>query len=216
MAWLFQDSRQKAKLGSKAPWSVGWYDPNGKKRSERVGLKTRAKNRAREIEGQLQAGVYENAARKEWAEFRDEYDQKILSGLSVGSRISSQIAFKHFTRMVSPRFVRDIQTATIDEFTSKRRTEQGLKKESIISPATVNKELRSIEAALRIAHDWEYITKVPKFKMLREPDKIPLYVTPEHFASIYQACEHAERPATDAYTAAEWWRALLVFIYMTG
>ena len=25
-AWLFQDNRQKAKLGDKCPWSVGWFD----------------------------------------------------------------------------------------------------------------------------------------------------------------------------------------------
>ncbi len=26
-AWIFQDHRQKHKLGDKAPWSVGWIDP---------------------------------------------------------------------------------------------------------------------------------------------------------------------------------------------
>ena len=28
-AWLFQDHRQKQKLGDEAPWSVGWIDPEG-------------------------------------------------------------------------------------------------------------------------------------------------------------------------------------------
>ena len=57
---------------------------------------------------------------------------------------------------------------------------------------------------------------VPTFHTLREPKKLPLYVTPEHFAAIYQACEVAVAPATSNYSAADWWRAMLMFAYMTG
>ncbi len=35
-AWLFQDTRQKQKLGDACPWSVGYYDPDGKKKSKRL------------------------------------------------------------------------------------------------------------------------------------------------------------------------------------
>ena len=44
-AWLFQDHRQKVKLGEdKCPWSVGWIDPEGKRRSKRIGSKTQPSN----------------------------------------------------------------------------------------------------------------------------------------------------------------------------
>ncbi|HUT12959.1 MAG TPA: tyrosine-type recombinase/integrase [Thermoguttaceae bacterium] len=104
----------------------------------------------------------------------------------------------------------------IDQYVAKRRTERGLKKESVVSPATVNKELRHIKAVLRVANEWGYLPVVPRFRMMKEPQKLPTYVTPEHFAAIYQACDTAGRPKGQPYSPADWWRALLVFTYMTG
>lgn len=57
---------------------------------------------------------------------------------------------------------------------------------------------------------------VPKFRMVKEPGKLPRYVTPEHFALIYTACNVAVRPEGLPYPAETWWQALLVFNYMTG
>ena len=57
------------------------------------------------------------------------------------------------------------------------------------------------------------MTKVPKIRMPKAPVKLPTYVTPEHFAEIYKACESARRPAN---MPADWWRALMIFGYMTG
>ena len=54
-AWLFQDNRQKTRLGDKCPWSVGWFDPDGKK-SKRIGCKSNAEKFARKIEGQARRG----------------------------------------------------------------------------------------------------------------------------------------------------------------
>ena len=39
-AWLFQDTRQKQKHCEKAPWYVGFYDPDGKKVRKRIGSKS--------------------------------------------------------------------------------------------------------------------------------------------------------------------------------
>ena len=66
-AWTFQDHRQKKKLGDKAPWSAGWIDPEGSKRSKRIGSKSRAEKYARKKEGELAAGTYQNESRKHWA-----------------------------------------------------------------------------------------------------------------------------------------------------
>jgi hypothetical protein len=42
-AWTFQDTKQKQKLGeSKCPWSVGWMDSEGRRRSKKVGSKSLA------------------------------------------------------------------------------------------------------------------------------------------------------------------------------
>ncbi len=86
----------------------------------------------------------------------------------------------------------------------------------MISPASVNKEIRHLKAALRIAKEWGYLAEVPKCRMLKEPGKLPTYVTGEHFAGIYAACDQAKLPDDQPYPAVDWWRGLVVTAYMTG
>jgi integrase len=55
--------------------------------------------------------------------------------------------------------------------------------------------------------------------MVKEPFKLPIYVTPADFAVIYdKACELARLPEEcgPGYAARDWWRALVVTGYMTG
>jgi integrase len=52
--------------------------------------------------------------------------------------------------------------------------------------------------------------------MLKEPGKLPTYVTPEHFAKLHGACDEARLPDDQPFTAADWWRGLLMTGYMTG
>jgi integrase len=73
-----------------------------------------------------------------------------------------------------------------------------------------------LKAALRKAQEWGYLPAVPKFHMIREPKKLLGYVTPEHLAAMYAACDVATAPTGAHYSAADWWRALLMFAYMTG
>jgi integrase len=77
-------------------------------------------------------------------------------------------------------------------------------------------ELRHLRAVLRVANEWGYLPKMPRIRMVKEPQKLVRYVTPEHFAAIYAACDAAQRPQSKVYSAADWWRAFLVYLYMTG
>ena len=89
----------------------------------------------------------------------------------------------------------------------------------MVSPATINKDLRHIKAALHVAQEWGYLPDMPKIRMVKEPQRLPSYVTPEHFDLIYsRACDLAKLPENpgQAYTAADWWKAVVVTAYMTG
>ena len=216
-AWKFQDARQKKKLGeSKCPWSVGWIDPDGTRRSKKIGSNSMAEKFRKKIEGQLAAGTYEGYSRKPWADFRKEYEEKIVPGLAVKTRDCIATSLCHFQRIIKPRKVAGIKTSTIDDFVTKRKMEPGRKLGAAVSPATVNHNLRHTKAALRVAHDWGYLPKVPKFRKVREPEHIGPVITPEHFQVIYEACDVAVMPKGLTCEPAEWWRALLLFLLSTG
>jgi integrase len=212
----FSGHSAEAQIGRQCPWSVGWFDLDGKKKSKRIGAHSLAEKLARKIEGQLAAGTYQSESRKKWKQFADEYEADLAARADPGTRRVAVDALKRFAKLIKPDRVDRIRTKTIDQFVALRRAERGRVPGSTVSVATVNKELRHLKAALRKAREWGYLPAVPTFHMLKEPKKLPLYVTPEHFAAIYQACEIAAAPATSNYSAADWWRALLMFLYMTG
>jgi integrase len=222
--WIFQQKKEITKKGADAAsWYVGWYDLQGKRHSESCGSGSRGKNaaekRLRRIQSELDTGIHEPNNRKLWTEFQTEYEEKILSGLAPKTNDAAIDSLGHFLRISKPGRVQSIKTAMIDEFISKRRLEAGLKPGSVVSPATINKDLRHIKAALRIAKEWGYLPEVPKIRMVKEPQKLPTFVTPEHFDLIYtKACDLARFPdeQEQRYTSADWWKALVVTAYMTG
>jgi integrase len=220
-AWIFQRNEQVRDMGEdKAPWYVGWYDPDGRRHKESCGAGFRgqkqAEKRKRQIENDLMTGTYQMNVKKMWADFRKEYSERVVSGLAVRSRPQVETSLGHFERIVRPVRVFALTSAHVDQFVAERRKDPGQKHGSTVSPATVNHDLRHVKAALRVAVDWGYLGRMPKFRMEREPRRLPTYVTGEHFALIYAACESATMPRHLPYPTAAWWRGLVVFGYMTG
>ena len=214
-SWLFQDHRRKEKLGDKCPWSVGWFE-DGRKRSKKVGCRSLAEKFARKLEAQAEAGTLQSDSRIRWKRFRTEWETRIGDGMEPQTRRCTINALDHFERIAKPGQVQKIRTQTLDEYIARRRLEPGKKKCSTVALATINKELRHLRAVLRIANEWGYLPKMPRVRMVKEPQKLVRYVTPEHFAAIYAACDAAKRPRSDVYAPADWWRAHLTFLYMTG
>ena len=213
--------RQVEKHGSKAAWYVGWVDPNGTRKQKKCGSGTRgrklAERMADQIHSQLITGTYESEERKSWADFRAKYDEQILAGMGSNSRTTAMRSLANFERVAKPRLVKSITTEAVDKFVAKRRKEPGARKGTKTSPATINRDLRYLRAALRKARAWKFISDVPEFTFLREQTKIPTYVPPAHFAAIYEACENASRPSDlPNLNPADWWRAIVVTAFMTG
>ena len=154
-------------------------------------------------------GTYHRSEGKvTWQRFREEYEKKILCGLSARSQAEVKYALAHFERLINPKRIPAITTRVIDEFRSLRRKERGKKKGELVSPATVNKDLRHLKAALRVAVEWEYLAKAPIFHFEKEFGSIPTYFSAGHFAAVYHACDQAKLPMDLPYPASDWWRAL--------
>jgi integrase len=219
-AWIFQDHRQKQRLGDKCPWSVGWIDPDGKRRSKKLGSKSAAEKYARKTEGQLASGTYESKKNTSWESFKQEYLDRGMPGAAPRTVESAESAIDHFEKLIKPVRVNAITSRTFAEYVALRTTppavEEGKDPRPPISPATVNKELRHLRAIVRKAHKWGYLPKLPEIDFLKEHGKLPTYVSPEHFAKLYQHADAARWPADGHYDAADWWRALFVMAYLTG
>ncbi len=220
-AWVYQDSKQLKKHGPElAAWYVGWLDPDGKRKCQSCGKGAKGKQAAgrlrEKIAAELLTGTYDDVSRKTWADFRQEYGEKILPGLDYENRRLTETALNHFEAIVRPGKIGTIKTATIDEYIAKRRKQRGKAKGSTVSRATINKELRHLRAVLRKAAKWGWLPAVPDFAFLREQVKLPTFVSGDEFARLYLACDQAKTPRGLAFPAADWWRALIVMAYMTG
>jgi integrase len=204
----------------KASWYVGWFEPSGRRKGKSCGPGYHGKQKAdklrRRIEAQLMTGTYQSQVNTTWGAFRQRYEEKVVAGLSANTRKSAKASLDAFQRHVKPRRVYRIATATVDDFIAKRRADPGGKKGSTVSAHTINHDLRHIKAALRVAKEWGLLPTLPKFRMERAPKGLPTYVTGDHFAAIYAACDKARFPRGQPYPAGDRWRALVVMGYMTG
>jgi integrase len=152
-----------------------------------------------------------------------------MAKMKEGNRTETAFALKCFERIIGPKRVSAITTQDIDEYVAKRSAEtkgstvregKGPQKRkrttNRISPASVNKELRYLRAALRKANKWGLLPQLPEFTFLKVPVKVPTFISPEDFAALYDAAPKATRPDSQFFPAGDWWRALLVTAYMTG
>jgi len=102
-------------------------------------------------EAELTTGTYEDRSRTLWSDFVKEYRERILPSLDTRTRDEINAVLAHFERLVKPGRVFTLVTADVDRFIALRRKEQGKKVDSLVSPATVNNELRHLRAALGVA-----------------------------------------------------------------
>ena len=104
--------------------------------------------------------------------------------MKPGTRHETLLALRYFERLIKPKRLGQITTWTIDDYKANRRKEPGRRRGDLISPATLNKELWGIRSVLGVAQNYGYLREKPKFKMLKEPYKLPIFVTPELFAAM--------------------------------
>jgi integrase len=217
-AWLFQDARQKQKLGEdKCPWSVGWLDPNGRRRSKRIGSKSMAEKYRVKKMGELANGlIVPGCNRAKWSEVKELFLAHTRTHCRRSTLVDYTAVVTKFELLASPKRAEDITRAMIDRYIEQRRAERAKEEKSALSPGTINKELRVLRAMVNLAAEEGLLTKAPTVRLLKEPEREVVFITDEQFAELYKAADTMTRPADRHYTPGEWWRALLVFLYTTG
>ncbi|HEY2838330.1 MAG TPA: phage integrase SAM-like domain-containing protein, partial [Pirellulales bacterium] len=177
-AWTYQDFKQVAKYGAdKASHYVGWVDPKGRRKCKSCGPgsagRRAAERMAEKITAQMLTGTYDDRSKRTWQAFVDDYTDKVLKPMKPGSRSARETTLKHFKRLAKPTLVGAIDTKQIDGYIAARKLDR-----KVISPSTINHELRELRAVLRKAAKWGYLAQTPEFNFQKEPKKLTTYVTP--------------------------------------
>lgn len=165
---------------------------------------------AERIKAELLTGTYQREMKVAWRDFVEAYMKNVATNNRSNSLKEIRRAFRNVERILKPKLVASVTSERIASFVTKRREERGKKPGSKVSPTTVNCDLRNLKAALNVAHEWGMIDSVPKIRLLKEPKKLPTFVSAEHFAAMYRSAEIANKPREVPYPFADWWRALLV------
>jgi integrase len=119
------------------------------------------------------------------------------------------IALRLFRRTARPRDLAGVTRAVLEDFTV-ARLRQGA------APATVNRDLRHLKAALNWAARRGLIARIPDFTglFLRVPKKKPVVMPDRDFLAIVAAAEAPDTPVTRR--SGRWWRTFLYLGYYLG
>lgn len=221
MASVRQIKSQVDKHGAdEAAWLCFWRDPDGKQHSKSFGKgragKRHANSFARTIEAELHLKTYARKSETTWDSFYREYCDSVVSQLSPSHGETTLRSLAPFVRIAKPRRMSAIDTRMLDSFISERKKERGREVGSTLSPAALHKELRYIRAALRIARDWGYITRLPKFRFPRVPETVKPWISLDEFGRVYDHCDAADLPVVPNVDTGDWWRAFVTTLFMTG
>lgn len=119
------------------------------------------------------------------------------------------IALRIFRRTACPRALSNVTRAVLEDFTI-ARLRQGA------APATVNRDLRHLRAALNWAARRDLVDRLPDFKgiFLRTPKSKPTVMPEQDFMAIVAVAEAVDTPVSRRSGA--WWRTFLYLGYYLG
>jgi integrase len=167
-------------------------------------------------------GLAKPTGSNRWPDYRSHYESVIMSLLPPQTQKAYRESFDWFERLCKPSTLDDLNKVILDTFKAELAKQSGRARGSKMSPATVNKHLRQVKILIQSAVDDELIMRMPKVSLMREPEKLPVDMLPEHFDAIYAACDVAIYPKRITANKrrqcepVEWWRALMTLGIMTG
>lgn len=199
--------------GKSPYWYLRWWElkPDGKAwrevwKSSKTTVKREAEEQRRRVEQELDQGRRPDADMP-WEDFKAEFLDKHVSRKGSHSVIAYRQCLKLFTDAVKPTRLGDVTLAILEDYCNARL-------DAMIAPATVNKELRHVRAAIRWACKREYVGRVPDFGsvFVRVEQKQPEIIPEADFLAMVAAIPKAELK----HRPAAWWRVFLYVGYYLG
>lgn len=137
-----------------------------------------------------------------WPAFVAEYKRVVLRTKQGPHAVSVAKTLSVFHEHMNPRSLSQVNSKFITEFIGRRSRDRGQKAGSLISAASINKDLRNLRLVFITAVEWGQLDKGPKIQMLKEPRRLKRFVTAEHFAAMFAAAEKMTKPEMPNATAA--------------
>lgn len=202
--------------GGRSPnWYLRYWEPDqrtGKNRerwkSTGTTVRKRAEQQRRDLERRLEAPTPHDS-RTQWSAFRDTYLEIQAAKKSPATVESYRKSLNIFGDAMGLPDIASITVAGIEDF-AKKRLDDGA------APATANRDLRHLKAALRWAARRSLITVAPDFHGLfvREPDRFPTVIPEEHFLALVRVTQ--DDPSPTRKRSGDWWRMFLYVSYYLG
>ncbi len=168
---------------------VMWYDAAGKQRSRRLPNQKTADLYRLRREHELNADLYNDPVAMSWDDLRQTYldEKQKVSRLTEGSLISIRQVFNLFEKHVGKPVSTKVGHVSVKQYVEKR-TATGT------SPATVNKDLRTLRAFVNWAIDSNYMGEAAKqihwHRLVQaEEAHVVKSVTVEQFAKLLATAE---------------------------
>lgn len=188
----------------KPVYLLRWFDPHtGQERCKSVGGdKAHAKHLEAKKLQELTQGVETEITEISFEQFKEEHLVQVESSKSEETYYECERALRQFQLACNPKKLSSINFKMLEKFRSVRKADG-------VRPATVNKCLRQLQAALNAAVRRNYLKSNPftgnrKVLFLEEPEPDIHVLDPEEFQILLKTC-HTDR-----------WRGMVILGYYAG
>ncbi|QDT56888.1 site-specific tyrosine recombinase XerC [Caulifigura coniformis] len=188
-------------------------DPTtGKETARSTGTKSKkeALKAAGEWEAELRSGKYKPKSRVTWAEFRQRYEDEVVSGLADKTAIKIDGVLNSLESLISPARLVDVTADKLSAWQQKLR-------DAGKAEATIKGHLAHLAAALAWAVEIGLLTAIPKIRM---PQRVKggkvmkgRPITAEEFDRLIDAVPKSSKVKPDH---VEGWRFLLRGLWWSG
>ena len=192
--WIWERS-----LESGTKYVLRWHDEQGRIRSETVGTDRKLAERLRhQKEYELNAGLLNESPEVDYQEFKRGELDRMKGRVAESTLVGLELTLRNFRELTGVEKLSDITTAVIEDYMAERLED--------VSRATVNKNFRTLKAALNRAVNRGQLPENPAdgIKQIPEPEREVRVLSVEEIKTLLEAAPSLR------------WRALIALGVYTG